>query len=68
MQELPALLAAVVAASEDYRAARSSAAEARARLAAALAAAHAGGASYSMLGRLVGMSRQAVAEVIDSAR
>lgn len=67
LQDLPALLAAVVDAAGDYRSSRAALDASRARLAAALAAAHAGGASLALLGRLVGVSRQRIREIIDGA-
>ena len=64
MQDLPALLARVVEIAAEYRADQERAAEDRERLADALAAAHAAGAGYSLLGRLVGWSRQSVQEAV----
>lgn len=67
MDDLLLRLEAVNAAAVEYRDARAAVPAARARLAAALVAAHAAGASYTLLGKLVGMSRQRVKEIIDSS-
>jgi hypothetical protein len=61
MVELPKLLAAVAEAAEDFHRLDAEREEARARLYEALHAAHGGGASYALLGRIAGLSRQGIA-------
>jgi hypothetical protein len=57
-------LAAVSEALEAVRAAEAELERARRRLRTALRAAHQVGASYSLLGRLAGLSRQRVAQLV----
>jgi hypothetical protein len=68
MPELPRLLTDAAEAAEDLRAAEAEAeemlAEAREKFREALDAARAAGASYALLGRVVGLSRQRVAQVL----
>lgn len=64
----PAALAKVASSAEDYRLAAERAADARTRLMDALAAARAAGASYSLIGRLAGLSRQSVTQAISERR
>lgn len=61
---MAAELAEVEAAAAELQAAEADLAKARDRLQVALEAAHAVGASYGLLGRLVGLSRQRVAEIV----
>jgi hypothetical protein len=68
MPALPRLLSDAAEAAEDLRAAEAEAeemlADARERFREALRRARAGGASYSLLGRVVGLSRQRIAQVL----
>ena len=64
MPEIGTSLAAVSEALEAVRAAEAEHERARGRLRTALRAAHRAGASYSLLGRLAGLSRQRVAQLI----
>ena len=65
MPEIATSLAAVSEALEALRAAEAELERARSRLRTALRVAHRAGASYSLLGRLAGLSRQRVAQLID---
>ena len=62
--EIATSLAAVSEALEAVRVAEAELERARRRLRTALRAAHKAGASYSLLGRLIGLSRQRVAQLI----
>ncbi len=62
--EIATSLAAVSEALEAVRAAEAELERARSRLRTALRAAHSAGASYSLLGRLTGLSRQRVAQLV----
>ncbi len=62
--EFASRLSAVAEALEAVQAAEAELERARRRLRTALRAAHKAGASYSLLGRLVGLSRQRVAQLI----
>jgi hypothetical protein len=62
--EIATSLAAVSEALEAVRAAEAELERARSRLRTALRAAHRAGASYSLLGRLTGLSRQRVAQLV----
>jgi hypothetical protein len=68
MPELPRLLTDAADAAEDLRTAEAEAeemlAEAREKFREALEAARAAGASNALLGRVVGLSRQRVAQVL----
>jgi hypothetical protein len=65
MPELAQRMAAVSEALEAVRGAEDDLEVARKQLRNALAAAHKAGASYSLLGRLTGLSRQRIAQLID---
>jgi len=62
--EIATSLAAVSEALEAVRAAEAELERARRRLRTALRASHRAGASYSLLGRLAGLSRQRVAQLV----
>ena len=64
MPEIATSLAAVSDALESVRAAEAELKRARGTLRTTLRAAHKAGASYSLLGRLAGLSRQRVAQLI----
>ena len=64
MPEIGTSLAAVSEALEAVRAAEAELERARRKLRTALRAAHRAGASYSLLGRLAGLSRQRIAQLI----
>jgi hypothetical protein len=65
MPEIATSLARVSEALEAVQAAEADLAQARRRLRTALRAAHRTGASYSLLGRLAGLSRQRIAQLIN---
>jgi hypothetical protein len=64
MPEIATSLAGVSEALQAVRAAEAELERARRRLRTALRAGHEAGASYSLLGRLAGLSRQRVAQLI----
>ena len=64
MPEIGTSLAAVSEALDAVRAAEAELERARRRLRTTLRAAHRAGASYSLLGRLAGLSRQRVAQLV----
>jgi hypothetical protein len=64
MPELTEKLASVSEAAETLRRAETSREEARGHFREALREAHAAGASYALLGRIAGLSRQRVAEIV----
>ena len=64
MPEFASRLSAVSEALEAVQKAEAELERARRKLRTALRAAHKAGASYSLLGRLVGLSRQRVAQLI----
>ena len=64
MPEIGTSLGAVSEALEAVRTAEAELERARRRLRTALRAAHRAGASYSLLGRLAGLSRQRIAQLI----
>jgi hypothetical protein len=64
MPEIANSLVAVSEALEAVRAAEAELERARRRLETALRSAHQEGASYSLLGRLAGLSRQRIAQLI----
>ena len=64
MPEIANSLVAVSEALEAVRAAEAELERARRRLETALRSAHQAGASYSLLGRLAGLSRQRIAQLI----
>jgi hypothetical protein len=65
MPQFATRLTAVSEALEAVSAAEAELERARRRLRTALRAAHRAGATYSLLGRLAGLSRQRVAQLID---
>ncbi len=65
MPELAQKMAAVSEAIEAVREAEDELEATRKQLRRALASAHQAGASYSLLGRLTGLSRQRVAQLVD---
>jgi hypothetical protein len=64
MTELPARLAEVAESAEELHALEGKMTAARARFYERLRAAHAAGASYALLGRISGVSRQAISQVL----
>jgi hypothetical protein len=64
MTELPARLAEVAESAEELRALEAKTTAARARFHERLRAAHAAGATYALLGRIAGVSRQAISQVL----
>jgi hypothetical protein len=65
MPELARAIQAVSEASDRAQAAEQSLDQARAELADALERAYKAGASYALLGRLVGLSRQRIAKILE---
>lgn len=65
MPELAQAIASVSVASERLQEAERAEEEARQELARALEAAYRAGASYALLGRLVGLSRQRIAKILE---
>jgi hypothetical protein len=66
MPELAQKLAAVSEAAEELRRTEETRDQARERFGVVLKEAHEAGASYGLLGRIVGLSRQRVAEIISN--
>ena len=64
MTELPARLAEVAESAEELHALEEKMTAARARFYKRLRDAHASGASYALLGRISGISRQAISQVL----
>jgi hypothetical protein len=64
MTELPARLAEVSESAEELHALEEKVVAARARFYERLRAAHAAGATYALLGRIAGISRQAISQVL----
>ena len=62
--ELPALLEAVAEATDELREAEDALTRAREQQRKAIRKAHRGGASYALLGRISGYSRQHVATIV----
>lgn len=63
MTELAARLSEAAAAADEVRAREKALEEARSQLRAACLRAHEAGASYGLIGRMVGLSRQRVARI-----
>jgi hypothetical protein len=64
MPELADKIAAAAKSAQELRQSEESQAAARARFREALTEAHQAGASYGLLGRVVGLSRQRVARIV----
>jgi hypothetical protein len=64
MTELPGLLDRVVKSAQRVQALGDELADAREELSRALIAAHQAGASFGMLGKMAGLSRQRVAKIV----